>query len=388
MPSQGSHVSIRAPRTRAGRRLHLRRISSFVDVSIRAPRTRAGRHAVQTPVSLQLEFQSAPRARARGDIFSAPNASQNLPVSIRAPRTRAGRLFTPKCSPVLMVGFNPRPAHARGATSRAGSAIAVPCAFQSAPRARARGDFLGSARAFMVISFQSAPRARARGDLHLHVLVDARWIVSIRAPRTRAGRPGAEASIVSKSRFQSAPRARARGDRSSTASAQRSICFNPRPAHARGATSQQLIRYDASSVSIRAPRTRAGRPVSKHHPGSGAKRFQSAPRARARGDIFICCEHRTLGMFQSAPRARARGDRRMGTEFPSVNRVSIRAPRTRAGRRRTRAMNPSIQQVSIRAPRTRAGRPVKGSDLARWPAFQSAPRARARGDLSWNPFRL
>jgi len=60
--------------------------------------------------------------------------------------------------------------------------------------------------------FQSAPRARARGDP-----------VEVPLP----------AGVTL---FQSAPRARARGDQRGPASSHRFRSFNPRPALARGAT--------------------------------------------------------------------------------------------------------------------------------------------------------
>src|SRR5437867_2246460 len=85
--------------------------------------------------------------------------------------------------------------------------------FQSAPRARARGDSASLAERCDKGSFQSAPRARARGDL-----------------------PGMPIESFT-NRFQSAPRARARGDHNGRTARDGGKCFNPRPALARGATS-------------------------------------------------------------------------------------------------------------------------------------------------------
>src|SRR6266700_3724740 len=65
-----ANVSIRAPRTRAGRRVRGCHHSRQQVVSIRAPRTRAGRLTVITGRPRLNLFQSAPRARARGDIVS------------------------------------------------------------------------------------------------------------------------------------------------------------------------------------------------------------------------------------------------------------------------------------------------------------------------------
>ena len=84
-------------------------------------------------------FQSAPRARARGDV--------ELIVTLYPQRE-----------------------------------------FQSAPRARARGDSLDGDSIPQQFEFQSAPRARARGDQNIGPLIVGVAVVSIRAPRTRAGR--------------------------------------------------------------------------------------------------------------------------------------------------------------------------------------------------------
>ncbi len=107
--------------------------------------------------------------------------------------------------------------------------------------------------------------------------------------------------------------------------------FNPRPAHARGATSDLMRAKRCSCVSIRAPRTRAGR----LWPGS------------------------LLAVMVG---------------------VSIRAPRTRAGRPLYATSGGGWYMVSIRAPRTRAGRLGASATSAKYCVFQSAPRARARGD--------
>jgi len=107
--------------------------------------------------------------------------------------------------------------------------------------------------------------------------------------------------------------------------------------------------------------------------------FQSAPRARARGDTNSLGAQIHLTGFQSAPRARARGDL---ANLPGYDDelVSIRAPRTRAGRQNPLRARDLVRVVSIRAPRTRAGRPGGSGLTATALKFQSAPRARARGD--------
>ena len=178
-------------------------------VSIRAPRTRAGRPA------------------------RALTVPQDLRVSIRAPRTRAGR-------PTITCTTSPA------------------STFQSAPRAPARGDSYFNWPDVILFQFQSAPRAPARGDI----------------------KPDVTLRILS--RFQSAPRAPARGDQAVPISRLESKSFNPRPAHPRGATSHERADSGIGAVvSIRAPRTRAGRLVSISN-GVASKRVSiRAPRTRA-----------------------------------------------------------------------------------------------------------
>src|SRR6185503_1930026 len=157
------------------------------------------------------EFQSAPRALARGDVFQFGEPDQVADVSIRAPRSRAGRQFTTRVWPA-------------------------------------------------VVGFQSAPRALARGDAHDPAPAPIGVGVSIRAPRSRAGRPGTGCRSAAWRRsfnprpalsrwatpsldfpraadmFQSAPRALARGDWSRASGSRDPPGFNPRPALSRGAT--------------------------------------------------------------------------------------------------------------------------------------------------------
>ncbi len=227
--------------------------------------------------------------------------------------------------------FNPRPAHARGATRR------------------------GRLRSGLIVCFNPRP-AHARGATRAVGAPGRQGRVSIRAPRTRAGRPGYTVTQIDDILFQSAPRARARGDkdRHGLRAAPRGFNprpahargatlegrglqpllggFNPRPAHARGATTPTAFCPRSSVVSIRAPRTRAGRQI----------------------DVWTS---RRSSAFQSAPRARARGDAAGDEDHRGAGEVSIRAPRTRAGRRRRPALHGACSIVSIRAPRTRAGRP-------------------------------
>jgi len=154
-----------------------------------------------------------------------------------------------------------------------------------------------------------------------------------------------------------------------------------------------------------APRARARGDIGIIQFRSRLSGFQSAPRARARGDCAgVSIPFRGFA-FQSAPRARARGDQVQGRESPGtgvsiraprsragrrgddpfrleMNLVSIRAPRSRAGRRRPNDCGVGSGMVSIRAPRSRAGRLKSAPESGRCAMFQSAPRARARGDQS------
>src|ERR1035437_4072610 len=206
------------------------------------------------------------------------------------------------------------------------------------------------------------------------------------------------------SRFQSAPRVLLRGDWLKLSNLFRYICFNPRPAFFCGATpfpfwsgligsgfnprpaffcGATLWRArlpDPQQVSIRAPRSSAGRRLK---PGCKA-----GPRAE----------------FQSAPRVLLRGDH-LANKFGHLLHVSIRAPRSSAGRRSgkrttactSRSFNPRPAffcgaTLSRRTPyatwccfnprpaffcgATRTPRPLT-SLLWR---FQSAPRVLLRGD--------
>ncbi len=200
-------------------------------------------------------FQSAPRARARGD------------RSVRALHAKPS-------------GFNPRPAHARGATHRFG---------RQSDRAR--------------VSIR-APRTRA-GRRQTTSTKTALRPVSIRAPRTRAGRQHSLELSLCLNEFQSAPRARARGDAFAANTGHGWASFNPRPAHARGATFVVGVVGGFDLVSIRAPRTRAGRPCSPQRTRCGSW-FQSAPRARARGDVHVAVVRCELFRFNPRP-AHARG---------------------------------------------------------------------------------
>src|ERR1017187_1244940 len=279
-----------------------------MEVSIRAPRSSAGRPFVERDCPIPSKFQSAPRVLLRGD------------ASNRGARRGLGR------------SFNPRPAFFCGATiSPTNSAI--------------------------YYTFQSAPRVLLRGDGVVKEQRLVRVEVSIRAPRSSAGRPGRPGRLPH--------------------------CyggFNPRPAFFCGATLWRARLPDPQQVSIRAPRSSAGRRLK---PGCKA-----GPRAE----------------FQSAPPVLLRGDH-LANKFGHLFHVSIRAPRSSAGRRSgkrttactSRSFNPRPAffcgaTLSRRTPyatwccfnprpaffcgATRTPRPLT-SLLWR---FQSAPRVLLRGD--------
>ena len=111
------------------------------------------------------------------------------------------------------------------------------------------------------VMFQSAPRALARGDHDGGDTAKWRLKVSIRAPRTRAGRLLFHVRFTVRCCFNPRPAhsrgATGRGDRD----AGEQTGFNPRPAHSRGATG-----FDYPEL-------------------RNVVLFQSAPRALARGDV-------------------------------------------------------------------------------------------------------
>ena len=86
--------------------------------------------------------------------------------------------------------------------------------FQSAPRARARGDLVKSAGLSVMKLFQSAPRARARGDSGALLRNRLRGTIGFNPrPAHARGATGNNRGIIGIGEG-----------------------FNPRPAHARGAT--------------------------------------------------------------------------------------------------------------------------------------------------------
>ncbi len=288
---QTGGVSIRAPLTRAGRQPQPRRGLERFAVSIRAPLTRAGRHKA---------------AQALAHTYN---------VSIRAPLTRAGR---------------------RGEYH----VVTADSKFQSAPRSRERGDQNVSAVSLMARWFQSAPRSRERGD----------WRGVHHVGGASSG-------------------------------------FNPRPAHASGATPTGFGSSFSEYVSIRAPLTRAGR---QHFFLSlfRSSGFQSAPRSRERGDSLERMKRQVTSEFQSAPRSRERGD----TEAPARKRAYSMfqsAPRSRErGDQAIKCGGACSARVSIRAPLTRAGRLRVFRPTGTPLLFQSAPRSRERGDARAGRCRL
>ncbi len=136
----------------------------------------------------------------------------------------------------------------------------------------------------------------------------------------------------------------------------------------------------SSVVSIRASRFRARRRARADDLGSNG-RFQSAPRAFARGDCVVRFMTESKFVFQSAPRAFARGDALRRQHAPIRDTRFQSAPRAFArGDFLLTDSNQSGYGVSIRASRFRARRPGVAQVGTKLDTFQSAPRAFARGD--------
>src|SRR5437773_2135478 len=130
-------------------------------VSIRAPRSHAGRHDCLVVLEAHIAFQSAPRVRTRGDALTAYARGFDYVVSIRAPRSHAGRLIFVKLIPT------PYEVSIRAPRSHAGRPTYHPAhwpvmLFQSAPRVRTRGDFHASSALKILSCFNPRP-AFARG---------------------------------------------------------------------------------------------------------------------------------------------------------------------------------------------------------------------------------
>jgi len=228
-------------------------------VSIRAPRIRTGRQHARTRMRPPSQFQSAPRAFARGDAMTRAFILNGITVSIRAPRIRTGRHQKPRPDSARIAVSIRAPRIRTGRHPREVFRVAI-VQFQSAPRAFARGDKPCKLRFTRRRKFQSAPRAFARGDLARTSGPDAPHRVSIRAPRIRTGRHDLVVrlclDVVVSIR---APRIRT-GRRKPNRKEQKQACFNPRPAHSHGATCMSCGKQSTTLVSIRAPRIRTGRP--------------------------------------------------------------------------------------------------------------------------------
>ena len=155
---------------------------------------------------------------------------------------------------------------------------------ESSPRSRERGHILTKLLSKEGSSFNPRP-AHASGTTGSVPVRTSDSHVSIRAPLTRAGRQSAMIMLATLVAFQSAPRSRERGDRARFQGELGPHCFNPRPAHASGATRPIIGLALVGPVSIRAPLTRAGRQLAMVMLWNDMV-FQSAPRSRERGDRF------------------------------------------------------------------------------------------------------
>ena len=182
--------------------------------------------------------------------------------------------------------------------------------FQSAPRVLLRGDRSSRQQGCSIRGFNPRPAffcgaTRSRSGKH-----QDRY-VSIRAPRSSAGRPAAAWSSPVTAMFQSAPRVLLRGDGVNRLYAIEHSCFNPRPAFFCGATWLAYTRYGQHHCFNPRPAFFCGATViASFHSGILQSMFQSAPRVLLRGDsarqAHTCRYH---AMFQSAPRVLLRGDR-------------------------------------------------------------------------------
>ena len=254
--------------------------------------------------------------------------------------------------------------------------------------------------------FQSASRTHARDDWTTQCRCPG-WPVSIRAPRSRTGRPmNSRATSIGAGCFNPRPALSHGATRSDEAVAHRVTWFQSAPrALARGDAVPPAIRLSERPVSIRAPRSRTGR--LKH-----ARRlsrtfwFQSAPRALARGDAAKArhdglrldvsiraprsrtgrpneIPHSTIfAMFQSAPRALARGDAEVPANHMRIN-VFQSAPRALARGDPSPCISATWMRLFQSAPRAlaRGDAPATAPNIT-LVVFQSAPRALARGDLA------
>ncbi len=182
----------------------------------------------------------------------------------------------------------------------------------------------------------------------------------------------------------------------------RSVCFNPRPDRAAGATVDPAGAADRVPVSIRAPTVRPGR---QHCLVAILTLivFQSAPRPCGRGDPGRRERRTSPRRFNPRPDRAAGATRRPHSLLPAPSSfnprpdraagatkiqlgslalgvVSIRAPTVRPGRLGLFAGRVMIRQVSIRAPTVRPGRPQRAASRSALATFQSAPRPCGRGD--------
>ena len=275
------------------------------------------------------------------------------------------------------------------------------------------------------IRFNPRP-ALASGTTHRHKADGLAWVVSIRAPLSRAGRLFVFEDLPPVALFQSAPRSRERDDcrRERTRAATAVSIRAPLSRAGRLADPEKGMGF--AHVSIRAPLSRAGRRedafevivvsvVSIRAPLSRAGRhaptrykvqingFQSAPRSRERDDDrhgqwlgkILCFNPRPAlasgtthtrrpitersKSFNPRP-ALASGTTRHRRDLGQHRGVSIRAPLSRAGRREGLRQRWNCRRVSIRAPLSRAGRLDTNSVEVSMPVFQSAPRSRERDD--------
>ncbi len=253
--------------------------------------------------------------------------------------------------------------------------------------------------------------------------------VSIRAPLSRAGRPGrmnselayqgfnprpAQSSgatsysgviMLLRIWFQSAPRSVERGDCLRCPRLRGLSRFNPRPAQSSGATLDAGRTSLAYDVSIRAPLSRAGRPSHEPNPGNvlvsiraplsragrhrvaddpvqHTPRFNPRPAQSSGATCGRQCVDELRWRFNPRP-AQSSGATAQHADRDVTN-VSFnpRPAQSSGATRRIRDVADRVLRVSIRAPLSRAGRLASAYSTSRRAGlqFQSAPRSVERGD--------
>ena len=204
--------------------------------------------------------------------------------------------------------------------------------------------------------FQSAPLTKARGDACIR------------------------RAICNGLMFQSAPLTKARGDKKLLCLLLLYISFNPLPSQKQGETGSRLRTGRRSDVSIRSPHKSKGR-RSTSSSKVKAKKFQSAPLTKARGDIGWSGDCDGLMGFNPLP-SQKQGETAKPWQRRRVRSVSIRSPHKSKGRQSPGFAWVVGIGVSIRSPHKSKGRRYTYGSESDRKKFQSAPLTKARGDAT------